>query len=219
MTNKVCTVIGVGPGLGLSIARRFAREGYAISLLARRAQALDEYVTELRREGIMTAGFAADVADDEALKAALAQSKKQLGATEVLVYNAAVLQQGLPTLLNSAKLVSDFKVNVAAALVATHDVLTDMRDAGQGTIVFTGGGLALHPAATYTSLSLGKAAIRSLAYSLGEELEPQGIHVATVTIQGFIQPGNDRYDPDLVAENYWQLHVQPRDQWTREIPY
>ena len=219
MANKVCTIVGAGPGLSLAIARRFAREGYTISLLARKAEALEEYAGQLRQTGATAAGFAANVADDESLKTALASSKSQLGATDVLVYNAAVMQPCQPSELSSAALSNDFKVNVAGALLAAQDVLVDMRVAKSGTILFTGGGLVFHPSAQYTSLSIGKASVRSLAYCLGEELEPEGIHVATVTIAGTIQAGDPRFDPDRVAENYWLLHSQPRDQWQREIVY
>ncbi|MBA2679040.1 MAG: SDR family NAD(P)-dependent oxidoreductase [Ktedonobacteraceae bacterium] len=219
MTNNVCTIIGAGPGLSLAVARRFAREGYAISLLARRAEALDDYAAHLRQSGAIVAGFAVDVADQESLKTALASSRSELGATNVLVYNAAVMKPAQPSALSSATLLNDFKVNVAGPLLAAQDVLADMRAAKSGTILFTGGGLALHPSAQYTSLTIGKASVRVLAYCLGEELEPEGIHVATVTIAGTIQAGDPRFDPDLVAENYWQLHSQPKDKWQREIVY
>jgi NAD(P)-dependent dehydrogenase (short-subunit alcohol dehydrogenase family) len=72
-----------------------------------------------------------------------------------------------------------------------------------------------HPSAHATALSIGKAALRSLNFCLAEELEPHGIHVATVTIMGYIQSGT-QFDPDCIAETYWQLYMQPTDQWERE---
>ncbi|NJL35119.1 MAG: short-chain dehydrogenase, partial [Chloroflexaceae bacterium] len=88
----------------------------------------------------------------------------------------------------------------------------------RGTILFTGGGLALDPYAQYASLAIGKAGLRSLTYTLGAELEPQGIHVATVTIAGTVQPGTF-FAPDLIAEQYWNLHTQAPGTWQREIVY
>jgi len=93
-----------------------------------------------------------------------------------------------------------------------------MRASGKGTILFTGGGLALHPNPQVASLSVGKAAIRNLAYSLGAELELEGIQVATVTIAGYVKPGT-HFDPDLIAETYWQLHTQKTGERQREIVY
>ena len=65
---------------------------------------------------------------------------------------------------------------------------------------------------------MGKARLRNLCFGLAAELEPAGIHVATVTVAGFVQPGTD-FDPDLIAEKYWELHNQPLGAWEDEIIY
>jgi short-subunit dehydrogenase len=93
-----------------------------------------------------------------------------------------------------------------------------MREQKKGTILFTGGGLALNPYPAYASLAIGKAAIRSLAFSLGGELEADNIQVATVTIFGMVKP-DTHFDPDLIAEAYWTLHTQPAGERQREIQY
>jgi NAD(P)-dependent dehydrogenase (short-subunit alcohol dehydrogenase family) len=85
---------------------------------------------------------------------------------------------------------------------------------GSGSILLTGGMPA--PVAAYTSLSLGKAGLRTLAAVLHEHLGPQGVHVATVTVGGYVEPGGD-YDPDDIAEHYWRLHVQRREDWELEV--
>ena len=77
--------------------------------------------------------------------------------------------------------------------------------AGQGTILLTGGGFALRPLAALTSLGIGKAALRNLAFSLAEELGPRGIRVGTVTILGSVAPCT-AFDPASIAEAYWALH-------------
>src|SRR3546814_14836362 len=77
------------------------------------------------------------------------------------------------------RLVDEFRVNVGGALVAAQDVAPAMIKAKKGTILFTGGGFAYEPAMKYASLSLGKAALRSLAYTLAPELGTHGVPVAT----------------------------------------
>lgn len=72
------------------------------------------------------------------------------------------------------------------------------------------------PDLRYTSLSLGKAGLRVLAEILRADLEPAGVHVATVTVDCHMVPGTDS-DPDLVAEHYWQLHAERPGAWTDEI--
>jgi hypothetical protein len=61
--------------------------------------------------------------------------------------------------------------------------------AGGGTILFTGGGWADHPAPAWGTVSLGKAAWRPAATMLGTDLAGDGIGVASITIAGQIQPG------------------------------
>lgn len=218
MNSKVCVVVGSGPGVGLAVARRFAREGFRISLVARRPDALEEQAAELRRAGADVRSFPADAADFESLAGALRASTEQVGPAEVLVYNAAVLRQGMPSTLKPEDILEDFKVNVAGALACANQVIPHMRAQKRGTILFTGGGLALNPFPQYASLAIGKAGIRSLAYSLGGELEADGIQVGTVTICGFVKPGS-HFDPDRIAEAYWTLHTQEAGKREREIVY
>lgn len=93
-----------------------------------------------------------------------------------------------------------------------------MKEAKRGTLLFTGGGLALDPLANFASVSLGKAALRNLVFSLAQELTPAGIHVATVTICGMVRPGT-HFDPDTIAQSFLALHQQERESWTTELLY
>jgi short-subunit dehydrogenase len=218
MEHKVCTIVGMGQGVSMAVAKRFGKEGFAIAMISRRQSALDRYADQLRSVGIAALGFAADIADPAELKIALDSIHKTLGETEVLVYNAAVMRQAVPSELSPAQLNEDVRVNITGALIAAQHVLPAMKKHKRGTILFTGGGLALEPYPMYTSLAIGKAGIRSLAYSLYGELQTQGIHVATVTICGFVQPST-KFDPDRIAEEYWRLHTQPKGKWEREVVY
>jgi short-subunit dehydrogenase len=150
--------------------------------------------------------FPADVADSASIEKAFAEIKTSLGSPTVLVYNAAKLTTGKPSEINVATLIDDFKVNVAGALASALAVIPDMKADGNGTILFTGGGLAMYPSAMYASLSVGKAAMRSLAFTLNEDLKDSGIFVGTVTIGGTVEAGTF-FDPDTIAEKYWELHT------------
>lgn len=218
MSQPILTVVGAGPGVGLAVARKFAHEGFRVALVARRADALAEYTAEFGKAGFEAHGFAADAADEHSLRTAFAAIKEKLGAPSVLVYNAAVMKRAPPSQLRADDLVHDFRVNVAGALISAQAVADDMKAAGSGTILLTGGGLALTPMPAVASLGIGKAAIRNLTSSLAGEFEPAGIHVATVTICGFVKPGT-HFDPDQIAEAYWTLHAQEKGKWEREITY
>jgi NAD(P)-dependent dehydrogenase (short-subunit alcohol dehydrogenase family) len=205
-----CAVIGFGPGLGVAIARRFAAEGYAVLGLARDPGRH----AALAGPGIRLA--AADAADPASLAAALAEG------AEVLVYNAyrATIAMPGPSALAPTALVEDFTVNVAGALAAAQAVLPGMRAAGRGTILLTGGGLALNPLnwLPAASLAIGKAGLRSLALTLHAELAPEGVHAATVTVDGAVAPGTP-FDPDLVAAAFWALHRDPPGAFRAEIVF
>ncbi len=218
MTNGICVIVGAGPGMGLGTARKFGKQGYKVALIARRQDALDSYGEELGQVGIEAKGFAANIGDFTSLKAAFDQIKAEWGDPQVLIYNAAFMKAGNPSELSIEDLQEAFHICVSGALFSAQQVIPAMKANKKGTILFTGGGLALNPYPFYTSLAIGKAGIRSLAFSLGAELEAENIQVATVTISGIVQPGT-HFDPDLIAESYWLLHSQQSGQRQREIVY
>ena len=204
--------------MGLAIAKRFGREGFTLALVARRAEALAEYKATLQEEGFTAHSYPADAVDPVSLTTVFAQIKTDLGDPAVLVYNAMIFRETQPSELAPDDLVTDFQVNVAGALICAQQVIPAMKARGSGTILLTGGGLALRPYPLYASLATGKAALRNLAYSLHAELAEAGIHVATVTIAGYVQPGT-HFDPDLIAEEYWKLHTQEPGLWYQEVIY
>jgi short-subunit dehydrogenase len=202
MSKKVLLIVGAGPGIGLSTARTFGNKGFKVALIARRLQSLQQYEAELRREGIEAKGFPGDVSSDGSLKAAIDSVIKTYGKVDVLLYNVAVLKPGNPRELTTDDLIYDFKINVAGALTSVKEVVPHME---KGTILLTGGGLALYPNADLTSLSIGKAGLRSLAYSLHQDLSPQGIYVGTLTIKGFVQKGT-YFSAENIANTFFSMY-------------
>lgn len=219
LTNKpVCTIVGAGPGIGTAVARRFGKEGFRIALIARRQNELNIYQKELEGLNIDAHSFTGDAGNFDSLTNAFSKVNDRLGDTHVLIYNAAVLRPGMPSEDSPARFLEDFKVNVGGALQSAQLVLPAMKEAKKGTIIFTGGGLSLDPIPQYASLAVGKAGLRSLTYSLAGESFKHNIHVATVTVCGLVKPGT-KFDPDLIAQEYWNLHLQPKSSWQKEIIY
>ena len=91
-----------------------------------------------------------------------------------------------------------------------------MAEAGGGTVLLTGG--MPEPVPEVTSLSLGKAGVRALTRILVKAYGPSGVHVATITVAGAVEPGGP-FDPDEIAERYWQIHLQSEDAWDHEVLY
>lgn len=214
-------IVGAGPRLGLAVARRFIREGAAVALVARNAMRLAGMVEELRAdagEGASAGAFVADAGDPAQLRSALASVRSALGDPTVLVHHLSVPVPGSPTTMAYEDFLGGLAGGVGALLVAAQDLVPAMRAAGRGTVLVTGGGLAFVGSAANAGLAVQKAAVRSLALSLARELAPENVHVATVTVQGAIESGS-YYDPDRIAEVYWQLHAEDRADWRTEVRY
>jgi NAD(P)-dependent dehydrogenase (short-subunit alcohol dehydrogenase family) len=199
-------IIGAGPGIGLSVARRFAREGLPIALIARTAKSLD---TDVR-----VVSLTADSSDETALRSALDTAADELGPPDVVVYNAAIIQADSLGDLSPRAHLDAWAVNVGGALTAAAHVLPAMARRGTGSFLLTGG--MPEPRPDYVSLSLGKAGVRTLVSLLDQQYGSSGVHVASVTVAGAVAAGTD-FDPDDIADHYWRLHTQPPHRWDREI--
>ncbi|MER7369458.1 SDR family NAD(P)-dependent oxidoreductase [Nonomuraea wenchangensis] len=198
-------IIGAGPGIGRSVARRFAAEGMPVALVSRTGRALD--VAGAR-------GYTADCADEDALRAALDAARADLGVPDVVVYNAAIIRPDTTGEATMRAHLDAWAVNVVGALVAAAHLAPAMAGRGGGTFIVTGG--MPEPKRQYVSLSLGKSGVRTLVTLLDQEYGPSGVHVASVTVAGPVAPGTP-FDPDDIAEHYWRLHTQPRDRWQHEV--
>jgi NAD(P)-dependent dehydrogenase (short-subunit alcohol dehydrogenase family) len=209
-------IVGAGPLIGTSVARRFARAGMPVAVIARTEQGVDKVVAEVRADGGQAVGVTADAADEAGLRAALDTAVRAHGVPEVLVYNAAVIRPDTLGELSATELLDTLAVNVVGALTTASHIGPRMGDAGHGTIVITGG--MPQPKPAYVSLSLGKAGVRTVADLLARQFGPSGVHVATVTVCAALAPGT-AYDPDDSAEEHWTLHGQPRDAWAHEVVF
>jgi NAD(P)-dependent dehydrogenase (short-subunit alcohol dehydrogenase family) len=228
MNGKTAAILGVGPGLGAAVARRFAREGFAVALMARREQSVAGVQEEIEGAGGRALPVSADATDPASVAAAFDEVRSNLGAPEIFVYNAGAFQMGGILDLSPEKFDECFKANCAGAFYAAQQVLPAMVDGGRGTVLLTGATAALRGGARFSALAVGKFGLRALAQSMAREFGPQGIHVAHVVVDGQIdtprvrEMSPDREDhtmlsPDAIAETYWQLHSQDRTAWTLEL--
>lgn len=216
--TKLCIVAAAGPGMGAAIARRFAREGFDLALVGRRAEALQPLVDELISMGCAALPYTCDLTDVAYIEAAFQAICRQQGEAEVLVYNGGVWNEGDALSMPAEAFHRDLALCATGAYACVRAVRPAMAKRGGGTVLFTGGGLALQPqyGARVLSLVSGKAALRALGLALHEALRPVNIHVGQVTIAGTVAVGT-ALDPDLIADAYWTLHTQPADTRTPEI--
>lgn len=221
--SKIAIVIGAGPGLGAAVARRFAREGFTVGVVARQRETV-----EPTAQAIGGHAYAADTTDAALVAALFAKIRRDLGTPDVLVYNASAFQMGGLLEVSPEDFERCWKVGCHGAFLCAREVAPAMIERGAGTILLTGATAALRGSARFSCLAVGKFGLRALGQSMARELGPQGIHVAHVVIDGQIdsprtrawspdRPESSFLAPDAIAETYWQLHIQPRTAWTQEV--
>jgi NAD(P)-dependent dehydrogenase (short-subunit alcohol dehydrogenase family) len=218
----------VGPGLGAAVARRFAREGFDLVLMARTKASLDPVVKEIATLGRKAVAVDVDATSPTSIAAAFARAHDELGDAEVFVYNAGAFRMGSILEIEVEDFDACWRANCAGAFYAAKHVLPPMVNAGQGTVLLTGATASVRGGARFACLAVGKFGLRALAQSMARELGPRGVHVAHVVIDGQIDTPRGRQiygnrdpetmlSPDAIAECYWRLHEQPKTAWTLEL--
>jgi NAD(P)-dependent dehydrogenase (short-subunit alcohol dehydrogenase family) len=225
--KPVAVVTGVGPGLGASLVRRFAKT-YAVAMLARKADYLKALAREIRQGGATVLDLSCDISDRKQITVAFSAIRKEVGEPDVLLYNAGSGTFGAITEITPEQYEADWRVNAFGAFVAAKEVAPAMIARGRGTMLFTGASAGLKAGAKSVSFGPAKFAMRGLAQSLARDLGPQGIHVAWINVDGSIDiPGarglkpslqeDDFLKPDAIAETYWHLAHQDSSAWTMEL--
>jgi NAD(P)-dependent dehydrogenase (short-subunit alcohol dehydrogenase family) len=225
MVNQdVALVVGVGPGLGATLARRFREGGHAVAVAARSHDCIDPLAKELGGRA-----YALDTTDERAVVDLFASVRRDLGEPTLVAYNAGAFVPKPVLETSAAEFERCWRVGCFGGFLVGREAAKAMMAAGRGTILFTGATASLRGSANFVNLAVGKFGLRALAQSMARELGPKGIHVAHVIIDGQIEaehrPGRRRsdrgpdafLDPEAIAEAYWQLHVQPRSAWTLEL--
>ena len=202
--------------MGRAIAKAFAGEGFSVVLMARDRDTLDQRASGLRDAGAEVHTEIMDTTDRSSVEGAFARVRDTVGDVDVLVYNPAVLIPEAPSELEPASLTETLGIMLFGAMHCVRTVLPRMRDRGNGTILFTGGGFAIDPSTRYASHSVGKAALRNYAHALFLELKDEGIHAATVTITRPVEEEGD-HTPESIASRYVALHKQAPSEWDWEI--
>jgi NAD(P)-dependent dehydrogenase (short-subunit alcohol dehydrogenase family) len=226
MNNQmpVALVTGVGPGTGAAIARRFARGGYAVAMLARNRERLGL----LEREIANSRAYPCDVTDEAQLASTIEAIRADLGTPRVLIHNAVGGAFGNFMEIDPEVLSRNFQVNTMALLHLARRLAPAMIEAGQGAIIASGNTSALRGKANFAGFAPTKAAQRILSESIARELGPKGIHVAYVLIDAVIDlewtrrrfpdaPDEFFIKPAAIADEVWHVVHQDRSAWSFNV--
>lgn len=221
--SPTAVVLGVGPGLGMSIAHRFGREGYEVVLISRSAQRHESYLASLAEAGVKARAFAADVRD----RVHLSSTLDSIGPVDVAYYGPGATDlNDMPgeittTTSDEARAAMDW---LYPAIDVTQHVLPGVVERGGG-LLFAGGLSSVLPMPVLGALALSSAALRNYALTLNAALADKGAYAGTLTIGGVVERGDihklveskpeqfgglagHTLDPDDIAETAWQMFVK-----------
>jgi NAD(P)-dependent dehydrogenase (short-subunit alcohol dehydrogenase family) len=225
--TKALLVAGAGEGLGKSVARRFAREGYAVALAARNEERLARLASE-----IGASAFPAELTNEMEVGKLFRDVETRLGPIEVVAFIAATRVQGPFAELTAADFERVWRQSCLSGFLVGREAARCMLPRKRGSVIFTGASGSTRGRAQFAAFAAAKGGLRFMAQSMARELGPQGIHVATVLIDGAIDSERMRLNhpermeklaadgalhPDAIAETYWQIHRQHRSAWSHEV--
>lgn len=240
--QKVCLVIGAGAGIGGTVGKRFAAEGYH-SVLCRRSDqsGLDALVADIEADGGRATGILLNAVIDDAIEQLVERIEREIGPIEVVLFNLGA-QIGNRSLDDTS--LKQFSLGWQMATFAlfrlAKTVVPRMVERGGGTLLVTSATAAVRGNAGQHSHAAAMGGRRMLCQSLNAEYARQGVHVAHILIDGAVDApdtlgkmlGPERFQklreqrgldndglllPEKMAETYWHIATQHRSAWTHEL--
>lgn len=241
MSAPVCLVIGAGAGIGGTVGKRFAREGYH-AVLCRRSDGagLAKLVEAIEAEGGQASGFLMNAIEDSAIEDRVANVEAEIGPIEVVIYNLGA-QIGNRALSDTSDKAFEMGWRLATfgLFRLAKAVCPLMVDRGRGTMIVTSATAAVRGNAGQHSHAAAMGGRRLLCQTLNAELSRKNIHVAHVVVDGSVDApdtlgkmlGPERFQalretkgaedglmlPDRIADTYWHIAQQHRSVWTHEL--
>jgi NAD(P)-dependent dehydrogenase (short-subunit alcohol dehydrogenase family) len=210
MAERAALITGASGGIGLAIAAVLAEEGHALTLSARRPEKLEQAVAGLREAGHEVQTVAANVADENELKAVFTAHEERYGRLDVLVNNAGVGIGAPIGEIETKFLDMQLAVNLRALIIGTREGLPLLRKAGaehgKALIVNTASLAGKAGPAWLSIYGATKAAVISFSESTRREVAREGIQ-CTALAPGFV----DTAMADFIREQIGEPLIEPGD--------
>ena len=239
--KPVCLVIGAGAGIGGTVGKRFAREGYHAVLCRRTDQAgLDALVAEIESEGGEASGFLMNAVADNTIEQRVMQVEADIGPIEIAIYNLGA-QIGNRALSETSLKAFEmgWRLGTLGLFRLAQSVCPRMVERGGGTLIVTSATAAVRGNAGQHSHAAAMGGRRLLCQTLNAEFSPQNIHVAHIVVDGSVDApdtlgkmlGPERFQalrdtkgaqdglmlPERIADTYCHIAKQHRSVWTHEL--
>ncbi len=240
--KPVCLVIGAGAGIGGTVGKKFAAEGYH-SVLCRRSdeEGLNKLVSDIEADGGDASGFILNAVDDNAIEERIAQVEADIGPIEVALYNLGAQIGDRPLEGTTYKMFElGWRMGTFGLFRLASTLCPLMEERGKGTILVTSATAAVRGNAGQHSHAAAMGGRRMLCQSLNAQYAKKGIHVAHILIDGAVDApdtlgkmlGEERFQelretrgmendglmlPERMAETYYHISQQHRSAWTHEL--
>lgn len=205
---KTIAIVGAGAGLGLSIAKKFGKNGFRIALIARNQQKLNDLVSRLNILGIEAAAFTADILDKAQIASAFDAIKEKYGFIDVIEYSPIPSAHNLAATLdvNEENALYQFQFNVLGAISSIREVLPDMLAKNTGALLFTTGGASFLPVPMMGNVGIAMAGLRNYILNLNTELSGKGIYAGHIGIGIWMQEGSAVQDK--IADIWYDMYMK-----------
>ncbi|MSQ65629.1 MAG: SDR family NAD(P)-dependent oxidoreductase [Limnohabitans sp.] len=223
--------VGASQGVGVALARRFAREGYPVLMAGRSPEKLAASLKEFAVYGSQVQTVTGDCTRADDIKR-FVETAMKMDPIAVAVHNAGSNNPAPFLQVTEEQFTSHWREHALGAFLLSQAVLPHLVEQGGGSLFFTGASGSLRGKAHFSPFAAAKGALRNLAQSIAREYGPHNIHVGHVVIDGGIdgerlnrrrpeikqQRGPDGVlNVDAIADAYWFMHQQPRNAWTLEL--
>ena len=218
---RCALIIGAGPGISASLARRLSKLGLQVALAARDVEKLRPLAQEAS-----AAVFGVDASQPAQVAQLFLDMERQVGEPDIVIYNASARVAGPLSSVDPAAVEKAIAITTFGAFLAAQQAARRMEAKGRGAIFFTGASAGLKGFAQSAAFAMGKFGLRGLAQSAARELGPKGIHVAHFNIDGGVRSSrrpdpsdqpDSLLDPDAIAQTYVDVLAQPKNAWSHEI--
>jgi len=214
VATRAALITGGSSGIGLAIARALGRDGYGLTISARRPEKLEAAARELRDEGLDVLAVAANMTDEEEIKRVVAAHGERFGRLDVLINNAGI-GIGAPVAdTETKKLDLQLDVNLRAVYLVARECIPMLTQAGaehgKALIANTASIAGKRGQGWLAAYSATKFGVVGLSQGLHKELASDGIQV-TALCPGFVAtamsdwiegqvPKERMIQPDDIAE-------------------
>lgn len=180
-TRPLALVTGASSGIGAEFARRYAREGFDLVLVARSGPALQALADELVAEHLIAASaHIADLSNPADVSALVEAITEHLPRIDHLVNSAGSAPEGDLNRMDPDELRRMVDINVTALSLLTRAAIIRMREAASGTIINIASGAGYQPLPHFSAYAASKAYVIRLTEALSEEHRAHGLRIFSV---------------------------------------